>query len=423
MEWSKQMDSNRANWAEVDEQGRLVMPAEVASRYGLKPGARMRVEETGNSLKMHRAISQLAKVYIEPTNRCNITCRTCMRNIWDENLGKMSEETFERILSGLKDLSPKPMVFFGGLGEPLFHPKTVEMVERVRAIGAPVELITNGILLDAKRSRRLIDAGIETLWVSLDGSKPESYEDVRLGAELPRVIENIETFRSLRRHSFRPTPEIAISFVALRRNVDDLPNVLALARRLGARRFMVSNVLPYDSLMHDETLYDRSLIDIAYMPSRWLPRLSVPKIDIDDRTREAFFGALRSGWNVTFAGNNLGGANDVCNFVESGSTTVGWDGSVSPCIPLLHSHYTFLRKRKRLVRRHIIGNLAESSLIGLWNEPGYVAYRERVQSFAFAPCTFCGGCDMIDSNQEDCLGNGFPACGACLWAQGLIQCP
>jgi hypothetical protein len=46
-----------------------------------------------------------------------------------------------------------------------------------------------------------------------------------------------------------------------------------------------------------------------------------------------------------------------------------------------------------------------------------------VQGFAFAPCTFCGGCEMLDGNEEDCLGNEFPACGGCLWAQGLIQCP
>ncbi len=417
------MESNQTMWAEVDAQGRLVMPAQAASRYGLTPGARLRLEESGNSIRLHRAVSQLAKVYIEPTNRCNITCRTCMRNVWDEALGKMSEETFARLLAGLQDLSPRPLVFFGGLGEPLFHPQTIEMIERVRAIGAPVELITNGVLLNAERARRLIDAGITTLWVSLDGSKPESYEDVRLGAELPRVLENIETFRSLRRHSFRPTPEIGINFVAMKRNIADLPDVLALARRIGARRLMVSNVLPYDAEMQKETLYDGAFNNIAYMPSPWLPRLSIPKIDIDERTRDAFLGALHSGWNVTFAGNNLGGANDACSFVESGSTTIGWDGSLSPCIPLLHSHTTFLHRRKRLVRRHVIGNLAERSLIDLWNDPGYAAYRERVQSFAFAPCTFCGGCDMVDSNAEDCLGNVFPACGGCLWAQGLIQCP
>ncbi|HBH13749.1 MAG TPA: hypothetical protein DDX29_11650 [Clostridiales bacterium] len=27
------------------------------------------------------------------------------------------------------------------------------------------------------------------------------------------------------------------------------------------------------------------------------------------------------------------------------------------------------------------------------------------------------------SNEKDCLKNEFPACGGCLWAQGVIQCP
>jgi MoaA/NifB/PqqE/SkfB family radical SAM enzyme len=399
------------------------MPSDMVARFGLVPGARLRVEDLANNMRLHRPVSQLAKVYIEPTNRCNITCVTCMRNIWDEPLGKMTRETFEKILDGLKQITPRPLVFFGGIGEPLFHSQTIEMIERVRAIGAPVELITNAILLNAERSKRLIDAGIETLWVSIDGAKPESYEDVRLGAELPRVLENVQTFRSLRHHSFRPMPEIGINFVAMKRNIADLPQVLKMASSLGARRFMVSNVLPYDQSMNKETLYNDALINIAYLPSKWLPRLSIPKMDINDTTREAFLAAIQSGWNVTFAGNNFGGSNDVCNFIESGSMAIGWDGSVAPCIPLLHTHSTYLRKRERLLKRHVIGKVGEKSLIELWNDPGYIAYRERVHSFAFAPCSFCGGCDMLDSNEEDCIGNTFPVCGGCLWAQALIQCP
>jgi hypothetical protein len=135
------------------------------------------------------------------------------------------------------------------------------------------------------------------------------------------------------------------------------------------------------------------------------------------------FRAITSGWNVTFAGNKFGGSNDVCNFIESGAMAIGWDGSVAPCIPLLHTHSTFLRKRERLLKRHVIGKVGEKSILELWNDPGYVAYRERVHSFAFAPCSFCGGCDLLDSNAEDCIGNKFPVCGGCLWAQALIQCP
>ena len=417
------MGASNVLWAEVDEQGRLVLPAEMVESYGLAPGARARVELGKDNLRLHRPASHLAKVYLEPTNRCNIDCRTCMRQGWDTVLGRMSEQTFEHVLDSVAQISPRPAVFFGGLGEPLFHPRTVDMVGRLKALGATVELITNGILLDEDRARGLIAAGLDTLWVSIDGATPESYADVRLGAELPRVLENLKRFRKLRPPDHRPKPAIGIAFVAMKRNLADLPKVLALGRTLGAKQFMVSNLLPHTEEMAQETLYNRVLSDIAYLPSAWLPEVNLPKMEINDQTSQPFFEALNKKLNVTYAGNNFGGANDVCVFIESGSTTIGWDGSVSPCPPLLYNHIQYLNGWRRLSKRHIVGNVGETDLLDLWQGPDYVAYRERVQSFAFPPCTFCGGCDLLDSNEEDCLGNEFPVCGGCLWAQAVIRCP
>lgn len=182
----------------VDADGRLVLPPELALRLGLTPGASVILDEEANSLRVRRPVEQLAKVYLEPTSRCNLTCRTCIRNAWEEPLGDMSEQTFARVLEGLAAFDRLPSVFFGGLGEPLAHPRIFEMVEQVKALGVPhVELITNGCLLDETACRRLIAAGLSTLWVSLDGIRPESYGDVRLGALLTQVLENIRTFRDL----------------------------------------------------------------------------------------------------------------------------------------------------------------------------------------------------------------------------------
>jgi MoaA/NifB/PqqE/SkfB family radical SAM enzyme len=209
----------------------------------------------------------------------------------------------------------------------------------------------------------------------------------------------------------------------MRKNIADLPALLKIGRQLGASRFSVSNVMPYTADMQDQMLYRRTLSDIAYMTSPWLPRLSLPKFDFDEHTKDAFYSALNSGYNVSFAGNSLSGANDVCNFVEGGTMSISWDGGVSPCWPLMHNHISYLHGKERRSCKHVIGNVNEQELEALWLDPGYVAYREKVQSFGFAPCTFCGGCDLSEANVEDCLGNEFPACGSCLWSQGVIQCP
>ncbi len=417
------MESKPSLWAEVDKEGRLVMPAEYTEQFGLKPGAKMRVEANGHGFKMHRPVTQLTKVYIEPTVACNLECITCFRNEWDQPIGRMSEASFEHILQGLKAMNPVPHVYFGGIGEPLFHQRTVEWIRQIKALGTNVEMITNGTILVEKKARELIEAGLDTLWVSLDGATPESYADVRLGAELPQVVENVRRLARMRTGGHFPKPEIGVAFVAMKRNINELPQIIKLGKSMGARHFSVSNVQPATRDMQAERLYTRTLRNIAYLPSGTNPYLSLPKMDFDENTREALFAAFNSGCNVSFAGNNWGGSNDVCNFIESGSMTIAWNGDASPCWPLMHNHTSFLHGKPRKVNKHIIGNVRERSIEDLWLDPAYMEYREKVQRFAFAPCTFCGGCDLSEANVEDCMGNEAPACGGCLWAQGVIQCP
>lgn len=410
-------------WAEVDEHGRLVLPSSIIDQFGLHPGARVRIDEGQNFFRIHRPISHLTKIYIEPTTACNLRCITCFRNNWDLPDGHMSEETFEAIYLNLEQMDPVPAVYFGGIGEPLYHKKTLEWVSRVKTLGARVEMITNGLLLTESRIQKLVDAGLDTLWVSIDGATPESYADVRIGSHLPRIIQNLRTLARKRGGGHFPRPEIGIAFLAMKRNVADLPDVIRLGISLKARYFSVSNLQPVIEPMQEESLYNRTLRNISYLPSAVLPRLNLPKIDFSDETRDALIEAFNSGCNVIFAGNNWGGTNDVCNFVESGTLSIAWNGNVSPCWPLMHNFTSYLHNKPRQSRQHVVGNVRERSIREIWLSPEYIQYRERLHNFVFAPCTFCGGCDLSEANGEDCLGNTFPTCGGCLWAQGIIQCP
>ena len=79
--------------AHVDEEGRLVLPEDIVSQYGLKPGAQVLIDEKASGLHVHSPAGHLGKVYIEPTNGCNLRCVTCVRNVWDEPLGLMESRT------------------------------------------------------------------------------------------------------------------------------------------------------------------------------------------------------------------------------------------------------------------------------------------------------------------------------------------
>lgn len=412
-------------WAEVDENGRLILPPEVARQYGLNPGSKVRLDEGQNFVRMHRPVTHLTKVYIEPTVACNLDCITCFRNAWEQPIGRMTEDTFENIFNSLKQMEHIPDVYFGGIGEPLFHVKTIEWIRRIKQeLGVKVELITNGTILTEKKSRELIDTGLDTLWVSIDGASPESYADVRMGAELPNIITNMKRLVKMRAPGHYPKPEIGVAFVAMKRNIADLPKVIEIGKSIRAKYYSVSNLQPPTEEMQVDRLYTQATRNIAYLNAARLPRISLPKIDFNEDTRDALFDVFNSGLNINYAGNNWGGANDVCNFVENGTMSIAWTGDVSPCWPLMHTHMSYLHNKPRLAKKHVIGNVNQRALLDLWLDPEYLAYRERLHNFAFAPCTFCGGCDLSETNEEDCLGNVIaPVCGGCLWAQGIIQCP
>jgi len=157
------MTSNHSQRSRVNDDGNPILPADVAKQYGIQPGGDLYLDEKEDGIFLRRPISHLAKVYIEPTSKCNLTCRTCIRNSWDEPIGQMTDSTFDRVIGGIQELDSSPSIFFGGFGEPLSHPKIVDMVARAKEISPKVELITTGMLLTEERSRSLHQAGLSFL--------------------------------------------------------------------------------------------------------------------------------------------------------------------------------------------------------------------------------------------------------------------
>jgi MoaA/NifB/PqqE/SkfB family radical SAM enzyme len=413
-------------YARVNQNGEIVLPQHLAAKLGLAAGDEIRIEPNGLGVFVHPSVNALKRVYVEVTNQCNLSCSTCMRNVWDVQYGAMSAGTFERILASFQNSLQKPELFLGGYGEPLSHPYILDMIEQAKGLGHRVSLITNGILLTEQVTCQLIDLQLDMLWVSLDGASPECYADVRLGDALPLVIANLTQLRTQKYKAFGVSswaghPKLGIAFVAMQRNIHDLGEVIRLGTRLGAVEFSISNVLAHNSELSDENLYTRSLDLAAGQEVR--PVIHMPLMDTQPQTMDALASVLKDMNRIELSGGFLNQNTDQCPFIERGSLSVRWDGQVSPCLPLLYTHKHFLDQRERTSREYFVGNVHEKWLPEIWNDSDYIALRKRLQDFDFSPCTFCNSCEMANENVEDCFGNVHPTCGGCLWARGLIRCP
>jgi MoaA/NifB/PqqE/SkfB family radical SAM enzyme len=406
----------------LGKDGRLSVPHELVGELGLDPDSPIEVVIDHGRVEVLPNIHSLRRLYIEPTSRCNLSCRTCIRNTWDEPMGDMDEATFGRIAGQFSRFPHLNTVIFGGFGEPTAHPRILDMIRAVKALGLRVEMTTNATLLDDALIEGLLRERLDMLWVSLDGTTEESFETIREGASFPLVLENVER---LARQNGREghTIEIGIAFVVMKTNFHDVKHLDRLARSVGARRIVVSHVLPYSEEMEKEMLCLQTLTLETFTFAPGKVELSLPRIDVNNTTKETFFSLFQGFENLTFMGNRIAVDARRCRFIYERTSFVRWDGKVAPCMGLLHAHRTYLYGLERRVRSHEFGDVREGDLVDIWNSKAYADFREKVKAFDYSPCHVCGGCSMLESNEEDCYGNTFPACGGCLWAQGVIQCP
>jgi len=406
----------------LGKKGHLGLSPELLKKMGASTGDELEIIEDGGKVEIRPNIHSLARVYIEPTSRCNLTCRTCIRNTWTEPVGDMDRATFDRLVTQLGRFPHLDSVMFGGFGEPTAHKEILEMIGRIKSLGVRAEMTTNGTNLDSAMLSGLHKNRLDRLWVSFDGADESNFESIRKGATFRSVVESMRNLQRLnRRH--RHKIGIGIASVVMRKNIADLKNMDELARSLGADKVVVSNVLPYSEEMEKEMLCLLTLSTETFTFAHPKTEMSLPRLDVNSITRDAIFHLLRGYLNLTLMGNKIFAPARRCRFIEDRTTFIRWDGKVSPCMGLLHTYKTFLYGNERAVHSCSLGNINEHPLWKIWNSNEYRKFREKLRAFDFSPCHVCGGCNLLDENKEDCYGNTFPACGGCLWAQGVIQCP
>jgi len=411
----------RRRYLKAGSRGRLDLPADLIRKLGASAGARLEVRARDGHVQIKPDIHSLARLYIEPTSRCNLACRTCIRNTWKEPMGDMSWALFRRLLGQLKDFPHLESVMFAGFGEPTAHPDILRMIGAVKRLGLRTEITTNGTLLDGSMIDGLRRAGLDMLWASFDSAGEKGFEDIRRGAKFGPIVAALKTLQKghIRgRHHIR----VGISFVVMRRNVADLKRLDDLAREVGAEKVLVSNILPYSADMEKEMLCALTL-STATFSSAARTEITLPRMDVTPDTRDTILRLLRGYENLNLMGNPIFAETNFCRFVEGRTSFVRWDGRIAPCMGLLHGYTTYLYGYERRIKPHGFGNIGRRTLGAVWRSREYRRFRENVRDFDYAPCHICGGCNLLESNDEDCLGNGFPACGGCLWAQGIIQCP
>lgn len=132
---------------------------------------------------------------------CNARCPNCPytnSHIREDYRDRpyMHEDTFKIIANQCGEHGA--WIRLSGGGEPMLHPKAVELMEYAVKVGAKVGLITNGSKFTEENSIRLLRAQVDMIEFSVDASGPKTYSKVRKGLRWGELLNNVRRMVELR---------------------------------------------------------------------------------------------------------------------------------------------------------------------------------------------------------------------------------
>ncbi len=309
------LSDGSVDWAGFDRHKLL---EQVREELALKPIERLRHPE----------------VRYEVTDHCNAACVMCPRDL--HKLGRphgiMDQAMFEKSIDEVVGLGCKQIVLTG-FGEPLIDKKLESKVAYAKSKGLRTYFISNASLLNRKRARGLIEAGLDELRVSYYGMRKESYERVMVGLNFDVTMKNLLGFLELRDELGSKRPRLELNWLVLPENEGDTDSF---------KEF-------------------------------WEPRADAIEI-----WKPHNFGDGRS-YRQRYEDVAM---KNTCGRPENGPLQIQWDGEVIPCC------YDYNNKI-------VLGNAFQQPVLEILNGDKYQLLRHAHRNKNFRLFPFCDQCDQL----------------------------
>ncbi len=180
------------------------------------------VDEIRESLEAYKLPPM---IIMDVTNVCNLRCIHCpqpqLQARGDFKPMHMKWDHFRTVIADLVDHDQPCLLRFVGDGEPLLHPRLLEMLTVAKQeTSCIVNLTTNGTLLFPDKTERILDADVDLIDVSVDALTKPTYEKVRRGGSYEHLMLNLFHLLDARARKNAST-KVMISFIEENENASE----------------------------------------------------------------------------------------------------------------------------------------------------------------------------------------------------------
>jgi MoaA/NifB/PqqE/SkfB family radical SAM enzyme len=309
----------------------------------------------------------LEAIQIEVTSRCNLRCVMCpvtaLGRDWHPR--HLPWDTFLRIAAAFAQTR---FVHLQGWGEPLLHPRLLDMIRVAKDAGCRVGFTTNGTRLTVPIAEQLLDVGLDILAVSIAGATPATHAGIRVGSALGEVLDHVRGLVAVRNGRRSRRPKVEIFFLMTTTSIAELPEAAELAASVGADELVATNLDYVPTAVQDE----------LRVFGRRLHGTESRRAVAEARVRAGRAGLAFRAYPLDLAEAAVCDANPLkVLFVSS-------DGQISPCPYLGLAGQTeiprMLDSQRLRVPRLGFGDLREQELLAIWESPDYRAFRGQFRA-------------------------------------------
>jgi MoaA/NifB/PqqE/SkfB family radical SAM enzyme len=171
--------------------------------------------------------NELRLVAWETTRNCNLACVHCRASAtMGPHEGELGTAEALGILDQIAEVG-KPIIILTG-GEPLLRSDIFDIARYGTDLGMRMVMALNGTLITETVARQLVEAGIQRISVSLDGSSAETHDRFRqVEGAFEGTLRGIDLLK-------KAGMEFQINTTITKTNLDQIPAIQQLAVSLGA---------------------------------------------------------------------------------------------------------------------------------------------------------------------------------------------
>ncbi len=275
-------------------------------------------------------------ISFEPTTSCNLRCPECPSGLrqFTRPTGMLQQDFFRQTIDDIhKELL---YLVFYFQGEPFLNPDFLEMVRYAHQKGIYTATSTNAHYLTDEKARKTVEAGLDRLIISIDGTSQDVYQQYRVGGNLEKVLEGARNIVKWKKELKSTKPFVFFQFLVVKPNEHQIEDVKKLASEVGVDQVRFKTAQVYD--------YEND------------PNQLIPNIDKYSRYRRDKKGKMQIKSGLLNHCWRLWSAN-----------VITWDGLVVPCC--------FDKDAM-----HRLGNLKMQSFREIWQNSNYRQFRAELMA-------------------------------------------